>query len=101
MLKLLFYLLISFNGLSYIMAPKSVLWKLFHSDNKHYKSNKSHLNAFCIGCMKLCMDKLCSSDSKAVAIRELLAVRSNEDLKEAGQYLKELICLQNGTHHTI
>ena len=83
------------------MAPKSVLWKLFHSDNKHYKSNKSHLNAFCIGCMKLCMGELRSSDSTAVATRELPAVRSNEDLKEASQYLKELICLQNDTHRTI
>lgn len=67
------------------MAPKSVLWKLFHSNNEHYKSNKSHLNAFCIGCMKLCMDELRSSDSIAVATGELPAVRSNEDLKEAGQ----------------
>jgi len=53
------------------MAPKSVLWKLFHSNNEHYKLNKSHLNAFCIGCMKLCMDELCTSDSTAVATGEL------------------------------
>jgi len=47
------------------------------------------------------MDELCSSDSTAVATREFPAVRSNKDLKEAGQYLKELISLQNDTHCTI
>jgi hypothetical protein len=67
------------------MAPKSVLWNLFHTDNQHYKSNKSHNNAFCIGCVKLCTDGLRSSDIMAVAVGELQAVRRNEELKQAGQ----------------
>jgi hypothetical protein len=67
------------------MAPKSELWRLYHTNGTHYKTDKSHLNAYCIGCMKLCTDGLCSSDSTAVATGEPPAVRKNEELKEAGQ----------------
>jgi uncharacterized cysteine cluster protein YcgN (CxxCxxCC family) len=67
------------------MAPKSVLWSLFYTDHKFYKTDKSHHNAFCIGCVKSCMDQLRSSDSSAVASGELDSVRMNEELKEAGE----------------
>jgi hypothetical protein len=67
------------------MARKSVLWSLFYTDNKLYKTDKSHHNAFCIGCLKLCTDRLRSSDSSAVASGELDTVRTDEELKEAGK----------------
>jgi hypothetical protein len=67
------------------MAPTSVIWQLFHSDNKQYLTDKSHKNAFCKGCVKHWTDRLSSSDSSAVATGELDAVRSNDELKRAGQ----------------
>jgi hypothetical protein len=80
-----FYPIFSLRSLLYIMAPKSELWRLYHTNRIHYKTDKSHLNAYCVGCMKSCTEGLCSSDSTAVATGELPAVRKNEELKEAGQ----------------
>ena len=82
----LYYPPFSLHGLA-IMASKSVLWSLFHTNNKLYKSNKSHHNAFCIGCVKLCADQLHSSHSSAVASGELDTVRRDEELKEAGKWI--------------
>jgi len=66
------------------MAPPSVIWQLFYTDNKHYLNDKSHKNAFCKGCVKHWTDRLLSSDSSAVATGELDTVRSDEELKQTG-----------------
>jgi hypothetical protein len=67
------------------MAPTSVTCQLFQSDNKQYLDDKSHKNAFCKGCVKCWTDRLFSSDSSAMATGELDFVRSNDELKQAGQ----------------
>ena len=78
------------------MAPRSVLWELFHTNNQLYKTDKSHHNAFCIGCTKLCTDGLRSGDTLAVASGELNAVRRNKEIQEAG---KQILALSVAVEH--
>ncbi|RXW18608.1 hypothetical protein EST38_g7244 [Candolleomyces aberdarensis] len=60
------------------MVAKSPLWKLFYSDKKKYKNNKTHYNAWCTGCLDEEIRALKFTHAAAVARGEAM-VAPHED----------------------
>jgi hypothetical protein len=71
------------------MSPKGALWDHYHTDGKGYKTNKSHQNAFCRGCIREKVVDMQLSDAKAVETGTLALVRPQIKLMEDGEYISD------------
>jgi hypothetical protein len=67
------------------MTVKSPVWDLFFCNKTHYKNDKSHCNAWCIGCLKLAKKQLRDADEEAICAGLLGEGRTEDELHEKGQ----------------
>ncbi|KAG5649447.1 hypothetical protein H0H81_003850 [Sphagnurus paluster] len=62
------------------MPPKSPLWELFHSNKTKYKTDKTHLNAWCKACVAAHIRQLDADES---ASHSLLWRSQSQQFEEA------------------
>lgn len=56
---------------------RSVIWQLFNRNGTHFGSNKLHLNAWCLGCLKRWIDNA-SGDDVMISVEGSEARRRTE-----------------------
>ena len=61
-----------------------LLWKYFHQDKTYYKSDKTHKNAWCKGCLNARKRAMIELDTSKVRGGLITAVRSELELEKAG-----------------
>ena len=67
------------------MTLKSPVWDLFFCNKTPYKTDKSHCNAWCIGCLKLAKKHLHDADEEAICAGLLGEGRIEDELHNMGQ----------------
>jgi hypothetical protein len=67
------------------MTLKSPVWDLFFCNKTPYKTDKSHCNAWCIGCLKLAKKHLWDADEEAICAGLLGEGRTEDELHNMGQ----------------
>jgi hypothetical protein len=66
------------------MSPKSPVWQLFFVNKSTYKTDHSHFNAWCIGCLKSCKKNLHTADEEAIQAGLCGVGRTEAELNEMG-----------------
>jgi hypothetical protein len=62
----------------------SPLWKYFYQNKTHYKSDKTHKNAWCKRCLAARKCVMTELDASKVRGGLIAAVRSEQELEKAG-----------------
>ena len=62
----------------------SPLWKYFFQNKTLYKSDKTHKNAWCRGCLDARKHVMIELDASKVREGMVLGMRSDEELEKAG-----------------
>ena len=62
----------------------SPLWKHFYQDKSYYKTDKTHKNAWCKGCLEARKRVMIELDALKVRGGLIDAVRSEKELEKAG-----------------
>ena len=66
------------------MTVKSPVWQLFFVNKSTYKTDHSHFNAWCIGCLKSCKTDLRDADEEAIQAGLHGVARTEDELNETG-----------------
>jgi hypothetical protein len=64
----------------------SPLWKYFFQDKTYYKSDKTHKNAWCLGCLDARKRVMIELDASKVREGLMFGVRNQEELNKAGKF---------------
>jgi hypothetical protein len=67
------------------MTVKSPVWQLFFVNKSTYKTNHSHFNAWCVGCLKSCKTDLRDADEEAIQEGLHGVSRTEHELNETGK----------------
>ena len=67
------------------MPPKSPIWELYIGSKTLYKTDQSHFNAWCNGCLYGCMKNLREADRANVIAGVVSYARTETELQAQGQ----------------
>ena len=68
----------------------SSLWKYFFQDKTYYKSDKTHKNAWCHGCLNARKRVMTEMDVSKVCAGLMSEGRNQEELNKTGELKKSL-----------